>query len=156
MDFQSMPMFQHLLVTIHNSLYTRGPFSLSSSRTHRIYHLTASPITEDGPVLKEENCLFPWGWLSCLKTTAQEIPLRDPSSLTFGRWRLPGDRKSPAVIVNMLTPAVAPLTPARQVSSLHLSLCQHSFGGTTHISWRWRKPGAVNVFFFFKASAEIH
>lgn len=48
-----------------------------------MYPPTASPITKDGPVLKEENCLFPWGRLSCLKMTAQEIAFRDPLSLTL-------------------------------------------------------------------------
>lgn len=46
--------------------------ALESSRTRRIYPPTASQIIEDGLVLKEENCLFPW--LSCVKITAQKIP----------------------------------------------------------------------------------
>lgn len=105
-----VPTFQ-FLVRIPMSLW----LLLESSRTRGNYPPTESHIIEDGLVLKEENCLFPCGRLSCVKMTAQsqKIPSLAPTASYL--WLLksfcvPGPPWPSLLLSLPLTPAVNSLT----------------------------------------------
>lgn len=49
--------------------------ALESSRTRRLYPPAVSQIIEDVLVLKEENCLFLWGRLRCVKMKISSLLL---------------------------------------------------------------------------------
>lgn len=120
------PIFTYLLSFWSRFLIpcTHVAAALESSRTRRIYSPTASQIIEVGLVLKEKNCLFPWGRLSCVKMTAQKIP---SLVLTASYLRLlkplcvPGPPWPSLLLSLSLMPAVNSLTPPGQPSPLCLS-----------------------------------
>lgn len=102
---------------------------------------------EDGLVLKEENCLFPWGWLSCVKHRKSLLLLPNPFCVPGPLW--------PFLLLWIVWLGRANCCPYtffrhHSINEPHTTSPHQS----ALAAWSLRKAGAVNVP-FFKASAEI-